>query len=422
MALAARAVEHLVPPVPRSSASAASSPRRSSSRPRAASTSRSPAPSTEADGLATVKALDGDLRRAEGARHAPGSPACLSCSATTPPCASADRPGAGSRRRPRRSWSRRSPRRRRRRAGAPGGRRQQPGRRRRGLPGHRRPGRHLRSDRRRDERDDPPAAVCRSPWPRGSRGTTSSPPAVDAAGPASRRSPASPGSSARPRSRTSAPTARRSPRRSRRSGVWDRTLRGRRAPSPTPTAASPTATAGSRPTPAATSCSTSPSRSQGALGAPGPLRRARARLGVVERRAGAAGATVREAVLALRRGKGMVLDPADHDTWSAGSFFTNPVARRAARPCPTGAPAWPQPDGRVKTSAAWLIERAGFAKRVRRRPGPPLHQAHPRADQPRRRPPPTCSPSRARSATASSRRTASAWSTSRCSSAASSEG
>ena len=56
----------------------------------------------------------------------------------------------------------------------------------------------------------------------------------------------------------------------------------------------------------------------------------------------------------------MVLDPADHDTWSAGSFFTNPVVAPAA--VPEGAPAWPQPDGRVKTSAAWLIEQAGFTK------------------------------------------------------------
>jgi UDP-N-acetylmuramate dehydrogenase len=69
---------------------------------------------------------------------------------------------------------------------------------------------------------------------------------------------------------------------------------------------------------------------------------------------------VRDAVLGLRRGKGMVLDPADHDTWSAGSFFTNPVLDAAD--VPDGAPAWPQADGRVKTSAAWLIEHAGFAK------------------------------------------------------------
>lgn len=71
-------------------------------------------------------------------------------------------------------------------------------------------------------------------------------------------------------------------------------------------------------------------------------------------------ADVRAAVLGLRRGKGMVLDHADHDTWSAGSFFTNPVVD--ADEVPEGAPAWEQPDGRVKTSAAWLIERAGFAK------------------------------------------------------------
>jgi UDP-N-acetylmuramate dehydrogenase len=71
-------------------------------------------------------------------------------------------------------------------------------------------------------------------------------------------------------------------------------------------------------------------------------------------------ADVRRAVLGLRSGKGMVLDPDDHDTWSAGSFFTNPVV--APELLPEGAPAWPQPDGRVKTSAAWLIEHAGFGK------------------------------------------------------------
>jgi UDP-N-acetylmuramate dehydrogenase len=82
---------------------------------------------------------------------------------------------------------------------------------------------------------------------------------------------------------------------------------------------------------------------------------------------------VRDAVLALRRGKGMVIDPADPDSVSAGSFFTNPIltpadfadleARVAAR-LGDGArpPAFGEPDGRVKTSAAWLIERAGFAR------------------------------------------------------------
>ena len=69
---------------------------------------------------------------------------------------------------------------------------------------------------------------------------------------------------------------------------------------------------------------------------------------------------VREAVLALRRGKGMVIDPADPDSVSAGSFFTNPIL--PADRIPDGAPAWPEPDGRVKTSAAWLIERSGFGR------------------------------------------------------------
>ena len=71
-------------------------------------------------------------------------------------------------------------------------------------------------------------------------------------------------------------------------------------------------------------------------------------------------ADVRDAVLALRRGKGMVLDADDHDTWSAGSFFTNPLVDPDR--VPDGAPAYPQSDGTVKTSAAWLIERAGFSR------------------------------------------------------------
>jgi UDP-N-acetylmuramate dehydrogenase len=72
---------------------------------------------------------------------------------------------------------------------------------------------------------------------------------------------------------------------------------------------------------------------------------------------------VREAVLALRRGKGMVSDDADHDTWSAGSFFTNPVLEADdARRLPEQAPRWATPDGRVKVSAAWLIEQAGFGR------------------------------------------------------------
>jgi UDP-N-acetylmuramate dehydrogenase len=78
-------------------------------------------------------------------------------------------------------------------------------------------------------------------------------------------------------------------------------------------------------------------------------------------------AAVRDAVLALRRSKGMVLDPEDPDTTSAGSFFTNPIldaAQFEALRARAGdaIPGFPEPDGRVKTSAAWLIDRAGFAK------------------------------------------------------------
>lgn len=84
-------------------------------------------------------------------------------------------------------------------------------------------------------------------------------------------------------------------------------------------------------------------------------------------------AAARDTVLKLRTGKGMVLDPEDHDTWSAGSFFTNPVlndtayaafrARVAERLGPdTDPPAYPAGDGHTKTSAAWLIDRAGFAR------------------------------------------------------------
>lgn len=68
---------------------------------------------------------------------------------------------------------------------------------------------------------------------------------------------------------------------------------------------------------------------------------------------------VRDVVLDLRRGKGMLLDAADHDTWSVGSFFVNPfVAPEAA---PADCPQWTV-DGKVKLSAAWLIENAGFTK------------------------------------------------------------
>ncbi|KKZ72139.1 UDP-N-acetylmuramate dehydrogenase, partial [Streptomyces showdoensis] len=81
----------------------------------------------------------------------------------------------------------------------------------------------------------------------------------------------------------------------------------------------------------------------------------------------------RETVLRLRAGKGMVLDPEDHDTWSAGSFFTNPILTieafdafaakaRARLGDEVAPPAFPTTDGQVKTSAAWLIDKAGFVK------------------------------------------------------------
>jgi UDP-N-acetylmuramate dehydrogenase len=82
---------------------------------------------------------------------------------------------------------------------------------------------------------------------------------------------------------------------------------------------------------------------------------------------------VREAVLRLRRRKGMVVDPADPDSVSAGSFFTNPILdpddfarleeRVRERLGPGVAPpGFPEEGGRVKTSAAWLVERAGYPR------------------------------------------------------------
>jgi UDP-N-acetylmuramate dehydrogenase len=104
------------------------------------------------------------------------------------------------------------------------------------------------------------------------------------------------------------------------------------------------------------------------------------RFGELARRLGATAAgerrpvaQVREAVLALRRGKGMVLKEGDHDTWSAGSFFTNPVVDVAVADAVQAAvraergdedadrmPRFPAGEGQVKLSAAWLIDRAGF--------------------------------------------------------------
>jgi UDP-N-acetylmuramate dehydrogenase len=84
-------------------------------------------------------------------------------------------------------------------------------------------------------------------------------------------------------------------------------------------------------------------------------------------------ASARDTVLKLRAGKGMVLDAEDHDTWSAGSFFTNPILAdtdfatfRARVKQRLGddaePPAYPAGEGHTKTSAAWLIDKSGFTK------------------------------------------------------------
>jgi UDP-N-acetylmuramate dehydrogenase len=75
---------------------------------------------------------------------------------------------------------------------------------------------------------------------------------------------------------------------------------------------------------------------------------------------------VRDAVLRLRASKGMVLDDDDHDTWSVGSFFTNPVVTaaefdRLRAGVDEPVPNYPAPDG-VKLAAGWLVEHAGFGK------------------------------------------------------------
>lgn len=104
----------------------------------------------------------------------------------------------------------------------------------------------------------------------------------------------------------------------------------------------------------------------------------------------AAASDVRSAVLQLRKSKGMVLDSSDHDTWSAGSFFTNPILDedQAERLLPDEAPRFPIENrslvglatpnkaapidpGRVKTSAAWLIHHSGFDRGWSLFPGAP---------------------------------------------------
>jgi UDP-N-acetylmuramate dehydrogenase len=80
----------------------------------------------------------------------------------------------------------------------------------------------------------------------------------------------------------------------------------------------------------------------------------------------------RDTVLKLRAGKGMVLDADDRDTWSVGSFFTNPVLPSLPTP---DMPHWPAEDG-VKIPAAWLIEQAGFGKGYSRGGGVAISSKH----------------------------------------------
>jgi UDP-N-acetylmuramate dehydrogenase len=84
-------------------------------------------------------------------------------------------------------------------------------------------------------------------------------------------------------------------------------------------------------------------------------------------------AEIRANVLALRRGKSMVIDPHDDNRRSVGSFFTNPIVSieqaadvEARAPAGVAVPQWPQPDGRIKLAAAWLIEHSGTARGQRR--------------------------------------------------------
>ena len=214
--------------------------------------------------------------------------------------------------------------------------------------------------------------------------------------PASSASPGSPARSARRRSRTSAPTARRSRRRS--SPCARTTARSRPC---------------SRSAPDGVRLLLPLERLQAHAGPLGRARgrvRARAPAGLRSRsatpswraRSGSPRASARRwptcatAVLALRRGKGMVIDPADPDSVSAGSFFTNPVLGAAAFAeleerarewlgDDVRVPRFPQPDGSVKTLRG-VADRARRLRARARRPGDgrDLRQAHARADQPRR--------------------------------------
>ena len=95
---------------------------------------------------------------------------------------------------------------------------------------------------------------------------------------------------------------------------------------------------------------------------------------------------VREAVREIRAGKGMLIVEGDPDCRSAGSFFKNPILAEAEYArlqsnTPEPVPRYPAGTGKVKTSAAWLIERAGFKKGFSIGAAGCLHQAHPRSGQ-----------------------------------------
>ncbi len=83
-------------------------------------------------------------------------------------------------------------------------------------------------------------------------------------------------------------------------------------------------------------------------------------------------ASVRDAVIALRRRKSMVIDPDDPNRRSAGSFFTNPIVEREVADALAGKhpamPRWEQRDGRTKLAAGWLIEQSGMKKGTKRGP------------------------------------------------------
>jgi UDP-N-acetylmuramate dehydrogenase len=72
---------------------------------------------------------------------------------------------------------------------------------------------------------------------------------------------------------------------------------------------------------------------------------------------------LRKVIIEIRKSKGMVLNTNDHDTFSVGSFFINPVMSKEL--VPTNAPMYEHESGKVKTSAAWLIEQSGFEKGFR---------------------------------------------------------